>query len=233
MCVDLRLASAAVPTPRTPIELDAVPGQPRQRVELGADRRPHLEMQVRAGGEAAVADVRDVLTRTHRLPGCHVAAVHVPVDRALAVGVAEHDPHPEPGRRPRLLDDAVGQGVDRRPDGVGDIDAVVRHAPARAEQRGQATDSGPDEGLAVDDVGLGRPVGQADRGRRCGRELLADVGGLGEAPDVDLGARVELPAGPASRRGGPPAACRRAAGPRRCLGPGDVGPIDPCRCWCP
>ena len=84
-----------------------------------------------------------------------------------AVGVAQHHPQAETRRRARVLDDAVGERVDRRADGVGDVDAVVHDAPPRAEARRERADRGPDEDLVADDVrvlGAARLRGVDERG---------------------------------------------------------------------
>ncbi|MCO5606206.1 hypothetical protein L7F22_060393 [Adiantum nelumboides] len=76
-------------------DVEAARGQPRQWVDLGAVRLPHLEVQVRAGGLAAVADLGDLVAGLDLLALLHERPVDVAVDGAGAVGVLEHHPHPE------------------------------------------------------------------------------------------------------------------------------------------
>src|SRR5690606_37617776 len=98
----------------------------------------------RRGGLAGVADLGDLLARLDLLARDQVVVEHVAVDGDRAVLVL--DPHPvaEAAGRAGFDDHAVGRRDDRGADRVGDVDAVVRGAPAGAEHGGQPTFGGLD-----------------------------------------------------------------------------------------
>src|SRR4051794_4152414 len=149
-----------------------------------------LEVQVRAGGLAAVADLGDLLPRGDHLPGGHEHLVDVPVQGDRAVAVLDGEGETEPTRRAGLEDDASFRRVDRGADRGGDVDTGVERAPADAVTGG--------------DLATGRCDGPSLGGQHVaggGRLLLRSPGGgrVGGALDreqVDLGLaklRVESP----------------------------------------
>ncbi len=107
------------------------------RVDRGtpeaAGRVPDLEVQVRAGGVALVADPGDLLAGAdeHALRYEQVRRAHVPVDGVDVEGglVVEDDPVPEAGGRAGADDHPVLDGVDRLALGCGEVDAVVIGPP--------------------------------------------------------------------------------------------------------
>src|ERR1700754_281964 len=74
---------------------DAVPVEPRARVDLRAARRDDLDVQVRPGRLTTVADLGDFLPGGHFLADLHQRAVDVPVNRNCAVGVPKPEAGPE------------------------------------------------------------------------------------------------------------------------------------------
>src|SRR3954452_10908980 len=74
-------------------ELDAALAQPGQRIDLLAVDATdvHLEVQVRAGGLAAVAELGDLLAGLHRLTLLDEDLLHVAVDGHVAVLVLDVD----------------------------------------------------------------------------------------------------------------------------------------------
>ena len=69
--------------------------QPSDRVDAVGAVQQHLEVQVRAGGVAAVADRGDLIARPDPLADLNVPGVDVAVQRHRAVGVPELDPRAE------------------------------------------------------------------------------------------------------------------------------------------
>src|SRR3712207_2273939 len=111
-------------------DADALGVQPGQRVDLLAVRVPDLEVQVRTGGETAVAHARDLLARQDLLALAHGVGVHVAVDGHGAVRVLDLDPEAKTACGTGLDHDTIRGGQDRGADGAGDVDAVVHLAPA-------------------------------------------------------------------------------------------------------
>src|SRR5690606_28000952 len=99
-----------------------------------------LEVEVRTGGVAVVADLTDDLTGGDVLAGLDEDAVGVHVDvpavERLAVDlVLDDDEHARAAVEalPRVDDDAVGDGVDVRAEGGGEVEAEV-HGPAAVDR---------------------------------------------------------------------------------------------------
>src|SRR5947209_17585467 len=67
-------------------------GQPWHRVNPLAAAQQHLEVQMRAGGVAAVADGGDLVAGHHPLTDTDHRRVDVTVERDRAVGMAPLDP---------------------------------------------------------------------------------------------------------------------------------------------
>lgn len=110
----------------------AAQGEPALRVDmLPADN--HLEVQVGAGGIAAVAHAGDLHARRYALAGRHEEVVHVPVDGDGAIVMTDAHPQAEACGRPGIDYGAVGDRVDGGADGISDVDAGMKGAPARAE----------------------------------------------------------------------------------------------------
>jgi len=176
-----------------------------------------LEVEVRAGGEAVVADSGDHLAGLDLLPGrdVHAAGVHVAVP-GVDVDAVDHVVDDDELAGPALLaspgvdDLALGNRVDGGSDRRGHVRAVVVRAPTRAVDGGVAV--GALHHRAVEDlvalrVRLAETGGTLDRGagRHAGACLLTggELGGAGHRR------RVVLQSGPrrqraleGSRRGG-------------------------------
>ena len=73
----------------------------------------------------------------HSLALVHEDLVDVPVDRRRPVVLPDPHPQPEALRGPGLNHRAALDGLDRGADGIGEVVAVVEHAPARPEAGGQ------------------------------------------------------------------------------------------------
>ena len=87
---------------------DAALGEPRQRVDLGAARRPDLEVQVRARWTRRGCRSRRSPGRPCTFwPSLHVRPVDVAVDVDRAVGELHPDPHAEAARGAGVDDGAV------------------------------------------------------------------------------------------------------------------------------
>src|SRR4051812_38869177 len=166
-------------------EVDAARGEPRRRVQLLAAGVPDLEVQVRAGGVAAVAHPGDLLAGLDRLALFHREAVHVAVHADRAVGVLDAYPESEAAGRAGLDHDTVGDRADRRADPVRDVHAVVSRAPPLAEAGGEGAVRGLDELaervllLQAGGTGLGDPGGL---GHLLGLDRA--IGGPGHGEDV-------------------------------------------------
>src|SRR5690606_41838076 len=92
-CAALDERSGVASGDRDGSEVDAVLSEPAERVDLGAVvARPDLEVQVRPGGLAGVADLGDLLARLALLARDHVVGAQLAVDGDRAVRV--------PGRHP-------------------------------------------------------------------------------------------------------------------------------------
>src|SRR3954470_24459704 len=137
-------SSTARLTPRSdhagPSELDAPVVQPSDRVDLlavlAADA--HLEVQVRAGRAALVAQERDRLAGVHVLTGLDQDLDHVPVDGHVTVLMEDVHRLAVAAGRTGPQHDAVGRRVLRRPHRRGEVDALVELAPPGAEGARQA-----------------------------------------------------------------------------------------------
>lgn len=114
------------------VDVDAALLEPDLRVDLVAVLVPDLVMQVRAGGIAAVADGGDLIAGLDLLAGLHEALVDMTEDADGAVVLPDPDPLAEAGCGAGFDDGAIGDGVDRGADLVGDVDAVMDDAPACA-----------------------------------------------------------------------------------------------------
>src|SRR5690606_21571088 len=141
--------------------------QPRQRVDLLAAGVPDLEVQVGSGGETAVSHGGDLVARFHGSALVDEDGVDVAVDADRAVFVLHPHPQAETAGRSGLDHHPVGDRVDRRALGVGDVDSVVDGSPAAAEAGGEVALGRFDE-LRPHGLGQG------------GRALFGDAGALGE-----------------------------------------------------
>src|SRR5690606_20407007 len=94
-----------------PVGDDAAIAQPRVGVDLGSFGVPDLEVQVRSGGPALVADGGDLLAGVDTLTRRDLVGAHVTVDGGGAVVVEDADPLAEAGSRSGVEDRAVGRGL--------------------------------------------------------------------------------------------------------------------------
>src|SRR3954465_1945150 len=121
------------------LDLDAVLGEPVLRVHRTAVQLAAVDLvvEVRAGGVALAADLRDLVPGVHDVAGGHVVVPHVAVDVDIAVRVLDVDGVAEARCAPGPEHDAVGGGVDRSAQGGGEVEAVVHLAPAHAVAGGE------------------------------------------------------------------------------------------------
>src|SRR3954465_31665 len=133
-------SSVARLTPAIGSDVDAALVQPRDGIDpLAVDAAPvHLEVQVRAGRLAALAEQRDLLAGLHEVADLHEDLLHVAVDGDVAVLVKDVDRQAEAAGRAGLEHDAVHRGVLGRQHRGGKVDTPVHGSPAHAEAAGQA-----------------------------------------------------------------------------------------------
>src|SRR4051794_32659956 len=106
-------SSLARLTPPIGSDVDAALVQPRDGVDpLAVDAAlVDLEVQVRAGGLAALAEQRDLVAGLHVVADVHQDLLHVAVDGDVAVLVEDVDGQAEAAGRAGLEYDAVHRGV--------------------------------------------------------------------------------------------------------------------------
>src|SRR4051794_20120047 len=171
-------------TPAIASDLDAALAQPRDGVDLLAvdAASVHLEVQVRAGGLAALTEQRDLLAGLHVVADLHEDLLHVAVDGDVAVLVEDVDGQAEAAGRAGLEHDAVHGRVFRGEHRGGKVDAPVHGPPAHAEAGGQAGAVDRQHGLGPGGLacgGLGLGSGRAGGGHLLQPRLGLRPGGRG------------------------------------------------------
>src|SRR5918993_3444931 len=146
-------------------DLDAAVPEPRQRVDFLAVETAdmHLEVQVRAGGLAAVAEQGDGVAGADDLADLDQDRVHVAVDGDVAVLVLDVDREAVAARRPCLEHDAVHGRVLGGLHRGREVDAGVQGAPTGAELAGEARSLHREDGLRAGRLG-GGPGSRLRRG---------------------------------------------------------------------
>src|SRR3954447_20825469 len=131
-------SSVARLTPAIGSDVDAALVQTRDGIEpLAVDAAlVHLEVQVRTGRLAALAEECDLLTGLHVVADLHEDLLHVAVDGDVAVLVKDVDGQAETAGRACLEHDAVHRGVLGREHRGGEVDAPVHGPPPHAEAAG-------------------------------------------------------------------------------------------------
>ena len=140
-----------------------------------------LDVEVRTGGLAAVADLGDHCARRHVLADLHQRPVDVAVDGDRAVGVLH--PHPQ-------AEAAGGAGADHRA-GEGDVDRGAdrgRDVQSLVERTPTAAEAGRDRsGEDLDAARSGRPGATERRGDDGGAGRRSGARGLGGGSLLQLG----------------------------------------------
>ena len=122
--------------------MEAEAGEPRDGVDLALPIGPYFEVEVGTGRETGGAHSGDLLPCLDLLAFGDVEVVHVAVNGDGTVVVLNSNPVSVTSGGAGIDNNAVGDSVDGGTSSIGNINAAVEGAPARAESGGDDADGG-------------------------------------------------------------------------------------------